>query len=275
MIIYLYIKTHRKTGLKYLGKTESTNPDKYRGSGKRWINHIKKHGYDVETEILRKCNSYEEVKEWGLYYSELWNIVESDDWANLTEETGTGFSSNQVKSFWDDPSYRNMMSDNNSKNAKKQWESDEFRDMHRTKMSNISKQLWKDEEFREMQSQKGKEHASRQWKDPAHHDSMSAKSKERWENPEHRIHMSQGVSEWATKLWNDPKHVELMRELNSGANNPSYDHTIYHFIHESGIEEHCTRHTLYKKYNLTPQCILLLIKKTAKSHKGWRLVHSQ
>ena len=92
MPIYLYVKTHRKTGLKYLGKTEQ-DPFKYRGSGTRWNNHLNTHGNDVETQILKECQTTEELKEYGLYYSKLWNVVESDDWANLMEEKGDGVSS--------------------------------------------------------------------------------------------------------------------------------------------------------------------------------------
>lgn len=42
------------------------------------------------TEIIRECNSKTEVKEWGIYYSDLWNVVKSDDWANLMPENGGG-----------------------------------------------------------------------------------------------------------------------------------------------------------------------------------------
>jgi transposase len=52
MLIYLYVKTHNKTGLKYLGKTTKLDPHKYSGSGKRWLRHLKKHGFDYTTEIL-------------------------------------------------------------------------------------------------------------------------------------------------------------------------------------------------------------------------------
>jgi hypothetical protein len=100
MIIYLYIKTHNTTGLKYLGKTIK-NPQEYKGSGTYWIPHIKKHGYDVTTEILRECNTIEDLKYWGLYYSELWNIVNARDnfgrkiWANLKPEEGDGWASGE------------------------------------------------------------------------------------------------------------------------------------------------------------------------------------
>ena len=89
MTIYLYKKTHNKTGLQYLGKT-TQDPFKYKGSGKRWGNHINKHGYDVTTEILKECSTNEEIKEWGIHYSNLWNIVDSREWANLKPEYGDG-----------------------------------------------------------------------------------------------------------------------------------------------------------------------------------------
>lgn len=89
MKIYLYVKTHNVTGLKYLGKTIK-NPETYKGSGKRWLNHIKKHGYNVTTEILLITESAKEIKDTGIFFSRLWNIVESKEWANLMEETGTG-----------------------------------------------------------------------------------------------------------------------------------------------------------------------------------------
>jgi len=88
MNTYLYKKTHRKTRLQYLGITTKSDPHTYPGSGLRWTQHLKKHGYDFVTEILLETSSKEELKEVGLYYSNLWNIVESDSWANLMPEAG-------------------------------------------------------------------------------------------------------------------------------------------------------------------------------------------
>jgi hypothetical protein len=90
MTIYLYKKTHKKTGLQYLGKTIRKDPHKYPGSGVYWKNHLEKHGYDVDTEILLETDDHFEIKKWGKHYSELWNIVESNDWANLKPEEGDG-----------------------------------------------------------------------------------------------------------------------------------------------------------------------------------------
>ena len=89
-MIYIYIKTHNKTGLKYLGQTTSKNPHAYTGSGKYWKLHLQKHGKDYTTEILKECRTREETRYWGEYYSKLWNVVESDAWANLKAETGDG-----------------------------------------------------------------------------------------------------------------------------------------------------------------------------------------
>lgn len=87
--IYLYLKTHNQTGLKYLGKTEK-DPYEYKGSGKHWLRHINKHGYDVTTEILYETNDIEDFKKVAIQYSDKWNIVESNQFANLMPEYGTG-----------------------------------------------------------------------------------------------------------------------------------------------------------------------------------------
>jgi hypothetical protein len=89
-MIYLYIKTHRTTGLKYLGKTSRLDPYSYPGSGKRWRAHLDKYGYEFNTEILLESEDPAKIKEAGLYYSNMWNIVEDTNWANLKPESGDG-----------------------------------------------------------------------------------------------------------------------------------------------------------------------------------------
>ena len=90
MTIYLYVKTHNKTGLKYLGKTTNKDPHKYSGSGGVWKSHLKEYGIDYITEVLQICKDNKELSYWGRYYSNLWNIVESNEWANQIPETGGG-----------------------------------------------------------------------------------------------------------------------------------------------------------------------------------------
>jgi len=88
-MFYLYLKTHNQTKLKYLGFT-SRDPFKYRGSGKYWKRHIESHGYDVTTQILLATEDKSELKETGIFFSKLWNIVTSKEYANLTEESAYG-----------------------------------------------------------------------------------------------------------------------------------------------------------------------------------------
>lgn len=99
-MIYLYKKTHNKTGLKYLGKT-IRDPYKYPGSGLYWKRHLKEHGNDITTEILFQSEDKEEFKRIAMQYSQELNIVESKEWANFREETGHGgFSKEaQMKGF--------------------------------------------------------------------------------------------------------------------------------------------------------------------------------
>lgn len=89
MRIYLYIKTHIKTGLKYLGKTKN-DPYTYMGSGKIWRQHLREHGKEHTTVILRECSSNQELNHWGRYYSDLYDVKNNPEWANLIPETGGG-----------------------------------------------------------------------------------------------------------------------------------------------------------------------------------------
>lgn len=86
---YLYKKTHNNTNLKYLGFTKH-DPFKYKGSGKYWASHLKVHGNNVNTEVLLETDSKDLIQEAGTYYSNLWNVVESAEWANLKPESGDG-----------------------------------------------------------------------------------------------------------------------------------------------------------------------------------------
>lgn len=88
-MFYLYVKTHRKTGLKYLGKTVQ-DPHTYMGSGKRWLLHLAKHGYEVDTEIIGEFQTNEELREVAIQLSEEWNVAANPAWANIRPESGDG-----------------------------------------------------------------------------------------------------------------------------------------------------------------------------------------
>ena len=87
-MITLYIKTHRVTGLKYFGKTTADDPIKYSGSGTYWLRHLMKHGNDYDTEIYLQSENQEYITQEALRFSRAYDIVNSELWANLAEETG-------------------------------------------------------------------------------------------------------------------------------------------------------------------------------------------
>jgi hypothetical protein len=97
---YLYIKTS-PLGLRYLGKT-TKDPITYLGSGKIWKQHIKKHKFtisDIKTEIVFETNDVDELIKKGLELSNLYNVVESRDWANLRKESGDGGDTSKFIDF--------------------------------------------------------------------------------------------------------------------------------------------------------------------------------
>lgn len=96
MSIYtLYVKTHRKTGLRYLGQT-SKDPFSYCGSGIDWKKHLREHGKDFDTIILYQSSNKQDINDQGRFYSTYYNVVNAVDdygnkiWANRILETGGG-----------------------------------------------------------------------------------------------------------------------------------------------------------------------------------------
>lgn len=87
------IKTHNKTGLKYLCKCKNRDPIKYRGSGIRWSNHLAVHGKDdFSTEIIKEFKSNLELSQYATKLSEDLDVANSEQFANLVPETGGGGS---------------------------------------------------------------------------------------------------------------------------------------------------------------------------------------
>lgn len=89
-MIYLYVKQHKSTGLRYFGKTANgRDPYTYLGSGKYWIRHVNKHGKElVETLNVWQFENEEDCSEFALKFSTDNNIVESVEWANIVPENG-------------------------------------------------------------------------------------------------------------------------------------------------------------------------------------------
>lgn len=84
---YLYVKKHNITKLKYLGQT-TKNPEIYKGSGHYWTRHLKKHGNDVTTIVLLETEDMDELCRVSNFFSDLFDVTNSKQWANLIPETG-------------------------------------------------------------------------------------------------------------------------------------------------------------------------------------------
>lgn len=56
-----------------------------------------------------------------------------------------------------------------------------------------------------------------------------------------------------------------------GEFNINYDNTLYEFYNKNIGMIKCTKHYLYKKYNLNDSCVSLLCNEKQKKHKGWVL----
>lgn len=85
---WLYIKKHNDTGLQYFGKTTRKDPIKYYGSGNRWLNHLKSHGFNISTTWCQLFLTKDALVEYAINFSKENKIVESNQWANLKAENG-------------------------------------------------------------------------------------------------------------------------------------------------------------------------------------------
>jgi hypothetical protein len=96
---FLYIKRHKITGLKYLGKTTKTNVESYNGSGVYWKKHILKHGVEHIETLWISEPFYDKnlLVDFSVLLSELLDVEKSNEWANLIIENGLDGAPKGVK----------------------------------------------------------------------------------------------------------------------------------------------------------------------------------
>lgn len=87
--VYLYVKRCPHCGLMYFGMTVR-NPFIYMGSGIKWINHLKHYGVKPQTIEVWGFDTRADARAFALAYSNQQEIVQSSQWANLTEENVFG-----------------------------------------------------------------------------------------------------------------------------------------------------------------------------------------
>lgn len=97
------IKTHNITEKKYLCITKKDKWEEYSGSGRYWVNHLKKYGKDFRTELLYTSDDYEEFVEKCIYYSSYFDVVMNEEFANIIPEHGYGGDGekNNFEIFWE------------------------------------------------------------------------------------------------------------------------------------------------------------------------------
>jgi hypothetical protein len=85
----LLVMEHNVTGMKYFCKTTLFDRIRsYKGSGSAWTKHLKEHGKDVKVTVLGFYLNEHTCVNAATSFSIENNIVESNEWANLSIETG-------------------------------------------------------------------------------------------------------------------------------------------------------------------------------------------
>ena len=85
----LLVMEHKVTGLKYFCKTTLVNRvHRYKGSGIAWLKHLREHGFNVNVGVLGFYVEEKRCLDAAKKFSVENNIVQSQEWANLVEETG-------------------------------------------------------------------------------------------------------------------------------------------------------------------------------------------
>jgi hypothetical protein len=268
MVVYsLYVKEHSITGLKYLGYTK-TDPFTYPGSGTYWRRHLTTHGKIHTTIILLQTSKKDEIKIWGRYYSNLWDVVSAKDtmgnklWANLRIEEGDGgggyiFSEEDKKKIGD----KSRIAWTNTESRKK-------------RIMSIKESLNKPE----VKSKISKT-SKRTLADPSTKAKLKASSKKTWSDPLLR--------EKQSLLQTEVQNREAVKEKKRAAaidnwSNESIrrsriekmtDQTIYTFQNiKTGELIKSTRKELVDRFNLNRAHLSKVITGKANSIKGWKKI---
>ena len=87
MIGYIYLTTNLINNHKYIGKRQKSKFDEsYKGSGKRLQAAIKKYGWEnFSCEILKWCETIEELNQSEKYFIQYYDAVNSSDYYNLAK----------------------------------------------------------------------------------------------------------------------------------------------------------------------------------------------
>lgn len=107
--------------------------------------------------------------------------------------------SNATKKQWENPDYRQLMTDNASTQLTEQWKDPEFRELRRKLNSKIMKERWNDPDYREAKRIEAGNTLRKLWQDPDFRkrriEASSSILNDLWNNDEWRDWKSQNQSE--------------------------------------------------------------------------------
>ena len=137
MVIRIYC-FHCECGLKYFGKTERKNWEKYNGSGIYWKNHLKKNNHNIiKKHWIGYFINKEICEEFCLWYSKTNDIVNNKNYANLCYENGYD---GQSIGFLHNEKTKQKISENHNKYWKGKKHSEETKQKMRKPKSEETKQ---------------------------------------------------------------------------------------------------------------------------------------
>lgn len=98
---YIYKKTLEQTGKSYIGKHNGNDPY-YKGSGKLWVEDLKKFktdkGFEIKTTILEYVDDIDNINQREEYWLEKLNVENKDEYYNLTNKAhGCSSQSKETK----------------------------------------------------------------------------------------------------------------------------------------------------------------------------------
>jgi hypothetical protein len=288
MTYKLMVKRHTTTNLKYLCITKRENYLEYSGSGVYWKKHLKTHGSEYSTELLYESSNYEVFIAKCLEYSALYNIVESDEWANAIPESGYGNSESgrcNFELYWeyvDDTTKANIISRRNQSIKSNHWATKSHKDKVCGKIAKGQKSHWSSLNAQQKEKQLVHMRAGFAEMIDAHDEryeswsnKLSEKQKLRNMKPrpqEHcdnirnaRLNMSteakEARAEKIRESYSDGKHDQLFERYSierRGANNPSakrvsIDGVEYGALSEAVIALKTSYSTLSKRLNSTSE----------------------
>ena len=138
----LMIKQHNDTGLKYLCITKRDNYVKYPGSGKYWCRHLNKHGYNIDTQVLYESDDYNKFQEQCIKYSDLYDVVNSKDWANIVPESGYEKNFPNFWSIVDDEIKADIIKRRNVSIKENHWSKTDSAEHIKSKISDSQREVW-------------------------------------------------------------------------------------------------------------------------------------